>query len=395
MKKILIVTSGFPLWKTEGLNVFMLEFAQAIAKNYEVFVLAPFSKKAKRVETIGNITVYRHNQFPFINAELAYGSGIVGNIKKNPLLLFAVPFYFILQVWAIRKIVKKHTIEIVNAHWIIPQGVTSVIYKKLFNRKIKIMSTVHGSDFNALNNFIGNAMKNFVLKNSNAITAVSQELCNGISAKGYKNVHICPMGIDTTRFSPENKNAELRKRLGADNGFLLYVGGLIEGKGVRYLVSAMPEIVVEFPEIKLVMIGEGYLENELKILSETLGVEKNVLFAGIIPNADLPPYFATADIFILPSFSEGYSLVIREALACGTPVIATDLDVFKKDIPLYKNILTFSPRNSDDIADKIIAVLNINREEKEKKSNFARQYAIDFADWKVTTGKYLFILNKL
>ena len=68
--------------------MFMLEFAQALSKDFEVFVLAPFSMRSKRSETMGNIQVYRHNQFPFVNAELAYGSGIVGNIKKNPLFEF-------------------------------------------------------------------------------------------------------------------------------------------------------------------------------------------------------------------------------------------------------------------------------------------------------------------
>jgi glycosyltransferase involved in cell wall biosynthesis len=387
MKKILIVTSGFPLWEDEGLNMFMLEFAQTLAKDFEVHVLAPFSKRSKRFEKMGDISVYRHNQFPFINAELAYGSGIVGNIKKNPLLLFPVPFFFLLQLLAIRKIVKKHNIDIINAHWIIPQGVTAVLYKKLFNRKIKILSAVHGSDYNALNNFIGNFLKRFALNNSSATTVVSRALYDALSMKGFKNLTLSPMGIDTDRFSPEKKSDALKTRLGAEGGFLLYVGGLIEGKGVRYLVSAMPNIVEKFPKVKLVMIGEGYMEKELKALARTLGIENNILFAGVVPNANLPEYFATADVFILPSFSEGFPIVIKEAMSCGTLSIVTDLPVFSSH-PLLNEVL-FKVRiaNTEDISVRVTDILK-NQESLFASKLKSREFILKTADWEIIRNNY-------
>ncbi|MBL4735700.1 MAG: glycosyltransferase [Flavobacteriales bacterium] len=395
MKKLLILTSAFPRWKDEGLDTFMLEYAHTMAENFEVFVLAPRSKGSKKNEVWGNLKICRHKQFPIINANLAYGNGILGNLKKNPLLFFVIPFYFFLQLFAIKRIVKKHDIAIIHAHWILPQGVTSVLYKKIFNAKIKILATIHGSDLLGVNNRIGNRLKKMVFGNIDGLSVVNEALKDGVRGLGAQNnVSVCPMGIDTARFSPAKRDPDLKKTLGISGEFLLYVGSCIETKGIRVLITAMPLLVKEFPTIKLVIIGEGYLQTEMVSLTRALEIQDNVTFLGSVPNKELPIYFATADVFVLPSFSEGYSLVVREALSCETLTITTDLPVFNDNSVLNEVLFKTKAGSHNDIADKAEYILK-NKEQLASLRKKGREYAIESADWSAIGDKYTDILNHL
>jgi glycosyltransferase involved in cell wall biosynthesis len=393
-KKILIVTSGFPLWETEGLNVFMLEFARTLAKDFEVFVLAPLSKRSKPFEKMGDITVYRHKQFPIFNAELAYRSGIAGNIKNNPMLLFAVPFYFLLQLFAIRRIVKKHGIEIINSHWIIPQGIAVTLYKLFFNSPVKIISTIHGSDLLALNNFLFNPAKKWVLKNSECVVVVSPLLKAEAEKYVAKKISVLPMGINTNKFSPEKKRENLKQKLNVSGRFILFVGGLVEGKGIRYLVQSMKFVVQKFSDAKLMAVGEGYMKAELLAMVNEMHLQNNILFKDIIPNDELPEYFASADVFVLPSLTEGYSLVLREALSCETPSLVANIPVFAQDEKLRDIVFFCEQKNSESIAEKISFMLeNIFSEEMKRRRKAGREYVRQTGEWKVTGAAYAEIIN--
>lgn len=387
MQKLLIVTSGFPLYEREGLNVFMLEFAQTLSKDFEVFVLAPFSKQSLMYEKIGSITVYRHKQFPFINAELAYGSGIMGNIKKNPFLLFVVPFFFLLQLFAIRKILKKHSVDIINAHWIIPQGVTAVLYKKLFDQKIKILGTAHGGDLFGLNNLIANSLKQWIYRNLDAISVVSSLLKAQVEKYSSLEVKVIPMGIDTDLFNPEKANEAIKKDIEACDPLLLFVGSCIPEKGLIELIEAMALVVEKNKNVHLLLIGEGYLIPSLKKRVDELRIEKNVTFKGSIPNEALPAYFASSQIFVLPSYSEGYSLALREALSCGVISIVSRIEVFTDDKQLRDLVIFAEPKNVQHLA-QVINETILNYSSLELKKRKGREYVQATGDWKVIGSRY-------
>ena len=139
------------------------------------------------------------------------------------------------------------------------------------------------------------------------------------------------MGVDIKQFNPKLKNQSLRHTLGNPDLFLLGVGRFAEKKGFQYLIRAMPEILKQYPKTKLVLIGFGPQEEELKQLSHNLSVPDSVLFPGSKTGKSLAEYFATADIFIGPSVvtpsgdTEGLGVVFLEAMASGTAVVASDV----------------------------------------------------------------------
>lgn len=139
-------------------------------------------------------------------------------------------------------------------------------------------------------------------------------------------VVVIPFGLDLRRFEPPsvdlNKVAELRASA-AGRRVLLNVGRLVGYKGQRYAIDALKAL----PDAVLWLVGAGPLEAELHRHAAAQGVAKRVVFWGDVPDPELPCFFQACDVFVFPSISpnEAFGLVQVEAMACGKPVIATDL----------------------------------------------------------------------
>jgi D-inositol-3-phosphate glycosyltransferase len=142
-------------------------------------------------------------------------------------------------------------------------------------------------------------------------------------------ITVIPCGVNLNRFQPVNKPAA-RKKLGFDNDekILLYVGRFSALKGIDRLLHAMRHLR-RHTSLRLVIIGgDGRTAPdsiEFQRLSSESGMENRILFTGRIEQDDLPPYYSAADLLVVPSYHESFGLVALEALACGTPVIATEV----------------------------------------------------------------------
>src|SRR5207247_2971361 len=139
------------------------------------------------------------------------------------------------------------------------------------------------------------------------------------------NVRVIPMGVDVDYFHPHSNDQGLRQQLGIEGEMIVFVGRLVEKKGVRHLFHAMPSVIQTFPRAVLVIIGEGTQRRELEDLAQTLWIAASVRFLGRISNADLPRYYATADLFVAPSVVEGLGIVFLEAAASEVAMIGTSV----------------------------------------------------------------------
>ena len=140
------------------------------------------------------------------------------------------------------------------------------------------------------------------------------------------NVCVVPAGVDTERFRPADQ-ADARRALGLTEGnIVLYVGRIEPLKGLDILIGALAGIE-DSSDTRLVIVG-GELEadgeiNRLRAQVRNLNLEEKVTFTGAVSHADLPVYYNSADVFVLPSYHESFGLVALEAMACGTPVAAS------------------------------------------------------------------------
>lgn len=179
-----------------------------------------------------------------------------------------------------------------------------------------------GSDLLLHNSHIGNIKKRFFLKQATLNIVQSndmKEIASNLASTSKLTV-IPSNGVDRQKFKPKNNTRQFDER---DIFKLLYVGRLHKIKGLEYLIQAV-DLVKEYPlNIELRIIGDGPEKKHLKELVCKKELSDFITFIGEIAHDELPKYYQHADIFVLPSLSESFSLVTLEAMSCGLPVVST------------------------------------------------------------------------
>ncbi|MBA2862299.1 glycosyltransferase involved in cell wall biosynthesis [Methanococcus maripaludis] len=336
----------------------------------------------------------------FENEKNLADGAILSNLKSSKFFWVQVPFFLIFEFFSMAEVIKKYKIDIIHAHWIIPSGFLAVLYKKLLNKNIVVISTSHGSDVNGLKKF--NFLKKWIIKNCKIITAVSNDLkykIKNIANETCPPIHVIPMGVDTDLFNLDTCDKVITQKYGITGKFLLFVGRLSEEKGITYLIDAMPQILKEFSDTKLVIVGQGIEEKNLKKQASDLGLlDKNIIFVGSIPHCDLPKYYGTADVFIGPSIIdsdgkvEGFGLVFAEAISSGIITIATDVGGIGDIVLENKTGFIIKQKKSEEISRKVLDIFK-NSEKIQKNQKNARNYIVENFDWKIVSKKYKKILH--
>jgi glycosyltransferase involved in cell wall biosynthesis len=401
LKKLLVTASTFPRWQGDSTPDFIYQLVKYLTEDFDVYVLAPYAKGTKTFETFDNIKIFRYKYMPFGLGSLSYDGGMTSKLEKNKFYYFQIPFFLLFQLLSLMKIIKRENIDIIHSHWIIPQGFVAALYKRIFNKNIKILATSHGADIFTFDNIIGNFIKKFTLQNIDMVTAVSNTIKDKVMETGYdEDIRVYPMGVDKELFNPGKKDMSIRENLNIRGDFLLFVGRLSEKKGLKYLLEAMPDVIKEFPLISLIVIGDGPLKNDFIYLAKKLDIIDNVTFLGPLAHEKLPSFFATADIFIGPSItaksgdSEGFGLVLAEAMSCGTLLLTTDLPVIKEIVKDNETGFIVKQKNSKELSEKILYLLK-NKDKLDEIKSRAREHVIENFDWKIVGKKYIRLLKSL
>jgi glycosyltransferase involved in cell wall biosynthesis len=176
-----------------------------------------------------------------------------------------------------------------------------------------------------------------------------------------EKIRIIPNGINVDDYNIPKTNEECRDILGIpkDIPVILFVGSIVERKGLDTLLHAMPIIIKRVPEILLIIVGSSTnFSDQLKKLSHRLGIERNILFVGYVDESHKLFYYKASDVFVLPSFLEAYPLVLLEASACGLPSIVSNLEVFNAFIDENVNGLFFKVGDEAQLAKVVIQLIN-------------------------------------
>ena len=383
---LLIMTSGFPRFKNEGLNQFMLDYAESMQNHFNVTVLAPKDKQSRKEEKWGELQVYRHTQSPFGMLNIAYGNGILPNIRKNPLRIIGIPFFIINQVISLNKLLKQINPEFIVVHWLIPQGIAVSILSVLRSKFPTVIYTAHGSDFWQLNKPTFKWIRNFICRSIDKLIVVSKSMLVPAKKSFTNMVNYVPMGVNVEVFSPGN--IDRSKTEGYPQ--ILFVGNIIHDKGIMRLVKSLPLLIRHFPNVKLRIVGEGPLEMEIKSYRTENNLENNLELIGMKPNNELPELYRKSHLFCLPSESEGFPMVLKEALSCGCHCLVSDLPAYKDDKTLREQLIIIDQNNSKEISESIIKaeqdhdLLSINKK--------GRNYILENGDWNALSKQLYSIL---
>src|SRR3989338_8403 len=364
-KNILVTATTFPRWRNDTEPNFVFVLSRLLASHgHKVVALAPHFHKAKKHEVIDNVNIYRFSYFfPYKLQKVCYEGGIFANLKRYKIAYIQLPLLVAFEFFNTIILIKKEKINVIHAHWTVPQGFLAYLCKKMFG--VPYIVTAHAGDVFPLKNRLFRFLSYLAVSNSDFCTANSSYTKKELEKiSGQKKINIIPMGVDLKLFTQKNRNTSLRRKLGVKKELILSVGRLAEKKGIKYLVMAMKDVVKEFPEAKLVVVGDGPERSNLEILTKKLKLDKNVLFAGGMENMHLPEFYATADLFVGPSIitesgdTEGLGVVFLEALASGTCVIGSNVGGIPDILENNKTGLLVNQKSPGQLANAIIRLLS-------------------------------------
>jgi glycosyltransferase involved in cell wall biosynthesis len=393
--KLLVLTSTFPRWEGDADPPFVYNLSKRLTEQFDVTIHAPHFPGAETREIVDGMKVhrFRYSVPPF--EKLAGATGILPTLRTDKLYYILVPFLLIAQFFSLVFLVRKLRPDVIHAHWLIPQGVSAIFLKIIFN--IPVVVTAHGADVFGLQGKFLKIIKRMVSFRADKVTVVSDALKKKLSEILAPNNHssliILPMGVDSAMFSPNKKNLSIKEKYRIENHLLLYVGRLTEKKGVRYLIDAMPLILHQCPHIKLLIVGNGELGSELQNQVKSQKLDKKVYFIGRLSNTELPAYYATSDIFIGPSIradggdTEGFGLTFVEASMSGCLVIGTDTGGIKDIIKDNETGFLVPQKDSEALARRIIYSLE-HKDEVKRISRNGRKRCIENYDWKIIADRY-------
>jgi glycosyltransferase involved in cell wall biosynthesis len=385
-KRLLILTSTFPRWEDDADPPF--ELCNRLKTDYSIHILAPHFPGSSKEEDFNGIHVKRFRYFFILLERLSYHGGILAKLKKNPFQYGLLPFFFMGELYALIKLLKHHRFHLIHAHWLIPQGLVAVLACYLTGSKIPLLFTSHGGDLFGLQGIILNKIKRWVILKSDALTVVSRAMREEVKRLGVdrKRVHVIPMGVDLkNRFTPVTSRN--------NKDILLFVGRLVEKKGLQYLIQAMPLILKRHPQTILQIAGDGPEKIKLERASVKLGIKEHVRFLGAVKNELLPELYQTSDVLVFPSViaddgdREGLGLVLVEALGCECAAIITDLSAMQDIIVHGKTGLVVPQKNIQKLAEKVILLLD-DQKLRESLGREGRRYVLRNFDWMIIAEKY-------
>ncbi len=222
----------------------------------------------------------------------------------------------------LRRLIREgYDFDVIDAHYYYPDGVAAAILGRLLNKPVVI--TARGTDINLIPQYASpRRMIRWAAKSAAKSITVCAALRTSMIDLGISAERIVALrnGVDLERFSPPDRAAQ-RKALGLNGFTLLSVGYLIPRKAHHLIIEALPLL----PDTQLLIAGEGPERERLTRLARELGVADRVTMLGARPQTELRNYYGAVDALVLASSREGWANVLLEAMACGTPVVASNV----------------------------------------------------------------------
>ncbi len=250
---------------------------------------------------------------------------------------------------------------------------------------------------------ITRALETHVFRKADAVTTICEGLRQEIIGRGISadKVTIIPnaVDIDNFQFDPA-RYSELEARLGLDGKSVLgFIGSFYAYEGLALMVQALPEILEQLPETRLLLVGGGPQESLLKELVGQLNLQDKVLFTGRVPHSEVGRYYSLVDIFVYPRLNMRLTDLVTplkplEAMAQGKLVLASDVGGHKELIRDGENGCLFTAGSRESLANKAVEMINDRSRWQALKAN-GRKYVEEERNWRTSVSKYQEVYGRL
>ncbi len=364
-----------------------------VRRGHAVTVVTPGNPSLPATESFDGVEVLR---FPMeLPVDLTYGR--VAQSQVNLMGKFArvavMAHYLEAQYRATVNACRDRGADVVHAHWAIPTGPAAVQAA----RKMRLPSviTMHGGDvyvnpeqgYDFPTRWYVRPPLRWTLRHAGALTAITDDCRQHALRAGApdESIHLVFNGTDLRRFSPAPGGKPIDPRYGPQMVFACRQ--LFPRKGIRFLIEAAARLKPRFPDIRVVVAGDGFERPELIKLAESLGIGQQVTFLGWVPNSDLPPYYRAAAISVIPSLEEGFGIPAAEAMGCETPVVASDAGGLPEVVEHGVTGLIVPRGDSAALADAMGSLL-VDPARRADMGRAGRERALRLFDWDRTAEQF-------
>jgi len=295
---------------------------------------------------------------------------------------------FPVVVWDFRRLLKRLKPDILHTGWVTRDGFLGAL-----SGFHPVLLMPYGSDIliEPYKSLLRRLIVKYAINKADMITCDCETVKNAIiemTGFAQNKMVLFPWGIELEKFYPDRaKSIRVREKLAWANNKILIMNRSFESVyGVHYFIEALPEIVSEEPTTRVVLIGSGPLDQQLRALVAEMKLNKVVTFVGRVPSDEMPEYLNAADVYVSTSLSDGTSSSLLEAMACALPVVVTEIPANKEWVINGCNGLFVSPKSPADVSRQVLTLLRASSLRHEMgKNNLA--VARSKADWNKNVDK--------
>lgn len=285
-------------------------------------------------------------------------------IRPNNFIDWIMQLNFNLITEVNKLIQSGETFDVIHAHdWLTAYAAKTL--KESYN--IPLVSTIHATE-SGRNGGIQTEMQRYINDTEWMLTYESSEVIvnsnfmkndiQRIFGLPFEKIKVIPNGIDLKKFDGIKKDYEFRRRFAADNEkIILSLGRLVFEKGIQHLIYAMPKILSNYNDAKLVIVGKGGMIDELKQITVNLGIQDKVYFTGYMAGDDVQKMYKVSDVAVFPSTYEPFGIVALEAMLGGTPTVVSDIGGLNEIVKHGETGLKSYAGNANSIADSVTQLL--------------------------------------
>ena len=368
MLKICIVTHSYPRFKGDWSSNFIESLALAYVRNgADVTVLVPFSERYHRTpEDMGGVKIVTYQYMPFDSLHtFGYGHSMKQDLKMNFGDMLLTPFIIMMGAIKLSALLKEENFDLIHAHWAIPNTLIAMLARYFTRSRARIFTAFPGSDVSVITllGWFGRILAKLIAT-SDYLSCDGSDLRDDLVKAGLEEntIDLVIYGVDENRihFSEESRN-NLRERFGISKNdlVLLMIGRFVPKKGFSTGFLALKLITDRIKNIKMIVVGDGALKDEYLAIIKKESLSPFVIFPGSIPLEELSEYYSACDIFLMPSRklpAHGLNVVVVEAMACGRPVVASDIGGNRLVVFNGTNGYLHQENNPSQLADLVITL---------------------------------------
>jgi glycosyltransferase involved in cell wall biosynthesis len=395
-----MLASSYPKYEGEVTAPFIEEIAAGIAaRGHEVHVVLPKHRDMRRALVERKVHLHPYAYAPIEQLNVwGYAEALAADVQVRSLVYLAAPLALTASTLVTMRVAKRIQADIVHAHWVIPNGPPAALAAARLKRPLVI--SLHGSDIYLpeRHRWLRGSCA-WALRRAATITACSGDLARRSIALGApaERVNVIPYGADKETFRPSepNERQRLRAELGLAKGetCLLAVGRLVRKKGFEVLIRALPQVIAETGPVRLALVGQGDLWDELQTLAQEQSVEDYVWMPGAIERDRIPALFRSCDILSVPSVHDqkgnvdGLPNVVLEGMASGVAIVASDVAGIPQVIIPEETGLLVPEKDPVALASAIVRLIQ-DPELRHRLGSGARRKVEEYLNWPVVAQEF-------